>query len=139
MNAPDSTERTTDLIWTWYRNNIHPYDIDELCIEIEDGDFMNPYFHEWLHRRATLEVRDFVSDLCKLGTAFEYYDALQKVRYSHDVSAGRNLYYEGNICDSLPFLEKYRQFTEDAEYLEHFNADYDDRIFDALEMFPILR
>ncbi len=97
---------------------------------------MNPHFHEWLQRRATFEVRDFVADLCKLGTAFEYYDALQKIRYEHDVSAGRSLYYEGHICDSLPFLEKYRRYTDDAEYLEYFNADYDDRIFDALEMFP---
>ena len=72
VNVPDSTERATDLIWTRCRNNTHPYDIDELCIEIEDGDFMNLYFHEWLQRRATFEVRDFVSDLCNLGTTFEY-------------------------------------------------------------------
>ena len=29
-----------------------------------------------------------------------------------------------------------RQFTDDAEYLERFNADYNDRVFDLLEMFP---
>ena len=51
---------------------------------------------------------DLVTELCKLGTAFEYYDVLQKVRIEHDVSSGRNLYYEGKIFDSLPFLEKYR-------------------------------
>lgn len=136
INAPDANERITDLVWDWCRNNIHPYDVEELCLEIENGDFMNPYFHEWLQNRATFEVRTFVSDLCKLGTAFEYYDALQKLRYGHNVAAGRNLYYEGRVCDSLPFLEKYSQYTDDAEYLEHFNSDYNDRIFDALEMFP---
>ena len=60
----------------------------------------------------------------------------KKIRYEHDVSAGRSLYYEGHICDNLPFLEKYRQYMDYAEYLEHFNADYDDRVFNALEMFP---
>lgn len=136
INAPDSDERVTDLVWDWCRNHIHPYDIDVLCDEIENGSFVNAAFREWLQRRATFEVRDFVSDVCRLGTAFEYYDALQKIRCSHDVSAGRGLYYEGHICDSLPFLEKYRQYTDDAEYLEHVNADYDDRLFDLLEMFP---
>ena len=136
MNAPDNAESATELVWDWCRNNIHPYNIDDLCDEIEKEDFGNPYFHDLLQRRATFETRDFLSDLCKLGTAFEYYDALQKVRYNHNVPAGRNLYYEGKICDSLPFLEKYRQFTDDAEYLEHFNADYNYRVFDLLEMFP---
>ena len=136
INAPDSAESATDLVWEWCRNNIHPYDIDNLCQEIEDGNFLDLYFYEFLQNRATFDARYFVTDLCKLGTAFEYYDVLQKVRIEHDVSAGRNLYYEGNICDSLPFLEKYRRYTGDAEYLEHFNADYNDRVFDLLEMFP---
>ena len=112
------------------------YNINDLCDEIENGDFGNPYFHELLQRRATFKARDFISDLRKLGTAFEYYDALQKVRYNHNVDARRNLYHEGKICDSLPFLEKYRQFTDDTEYLEHFNADYNDRMFDLLKFFP---
>lgn len=73
-------------------STVSPHDIDELCAEIENGDFMNPHIHEWLLRRVPFEVRDFVSDLCKLGTAFEYYDALQKIRFGYDVSAGRNLY-----------------------------------------------
>ena len=136
INAPDNAESTAELVWDWCRNNIHPYDIDDLCYEIENGDFGNPYFRDLLQQRATFEARDFLSDLCKLGTAFEYYDALQKVRYNHNVSAGRNLYYEGKICDSPPFLEKYRQFADDTKYLEHFNADYNDRMFDLLEMFP---
>ena len=136
LNVPDSTERISDLIWDWCRNNIHPYDIEALCSEMESGDFMDPYFLKRLQQYATFEVRDFVSDLCKLGTAFEYYDALQKIRCNYDVAAGRKLYYEGRVCDSLPFLEKYRHYTDDTEYLEHFNEDYDDRIFDAFEMFP---
>lgn len=136
VNGPDSTTPPTELIWNWCRNNIHPYSIDTLCNKIETGSFMDANFLEHLRNLATFEVRDFISDLCRLGTVFEYYSALQEVRLRHDVAVGRSLYYEGRICDSLPFLEKYRQYTDDAEYLKHFNEDYDDRIFDALEMFP---
>ena len=97
---------------------------------------MDAGFLEHLRNVATFEVRDFVSDLCRLGTVFEYYSALQKVRFRHDVATGRRLFYEGRVCNSLSFLEKYRQYTDDAEYLKHFNEDYNDRISDALEMFP---
>lgn len=136
INAPDNAKSVTDLVWYWCRENIHPYDIDSLCDEIKNGNFMDACFLERLQRRAAVDVTDFISDLCKLGTAFEYYDVLQKLRYSHNVVSGRSLYYEGKICDSLPFLEKYRRYADDAEYLEHFNADYNDRVFDLLEMFP---
>lgn len=97
---------------------------------------MDGYFHERLRDEATFNVRDFVSDLCRLGTAFEYYDTLRKVRWDKEVSAGRSLYYEGRLCDSIAFLEKYSQYTDDAEYIEHFNEDYDERVYDALELFP---
>ena len=113
------------MVWNWCRRNIHPYDIDILCEEIENRKFGDPYFHEYLQRKATFESKNFVSDFCKLGIVLEYYDALQKVRYEPDLSAGRNLYYEGNVCDCLTFLEKYRQYTDDAEYLQHISEDYE--------------
>ena len=37
----------------------------------------------------TFDVSVFIKDLCRLGSAFEYCDALMKVRYGHDVQAGR--------------------------------------------------
>lgn len=136
MNAPDSVESATDLVWIWCRNNIHPYNIDSLCEELESEDFRNAYFFDFLQQQSIFGVGDFISDLCKLGKAFEYYDVLYKVRYNHNVSAGRKLYYEGKICDSLPFLEKYRRFTDDTEYLKHFNTNYDELVFNLFEMFP---
>ncbi|MBQ3431962.1 MAG: CGNR zinc finger domain-containing protein [Clostridia bacterium] len=136
INAPDSAERITDLVLSWCRNNIHPYNIDKLCEEIENGDFTDADFHDYLKYYASFSVRDFVSDLCKIGAAYEYYDALQKVKYQKDAATGRTFYYEGRACDSMPFLEKYKEYTDDSEYLKHFNADYDKRVFDLLEMFP---
>ena len=130
INAPDSTANNAELIWSWCRNNIYPYDIDELCETIENGDFKDPYFHERLRHSASFEVQRFITDLCKLGTTFEY---------KHNVSAGRNLYYEGRVCDSLPFLEKYRQVTDDDEYEQQIKKDYDSRVFDLIEMFPDIR
>ena len=73
---------------------INTYDIDEWCAEIENDDFMNPHIHEWLQRRATFEVHDFVFGLCKLGTVFEYYDAIQKIRYVNEESAGINSVFD---------------------------------------------
>jgi hypothetical protein len=67
---------------------------------------------------TVFNMKDFVSDLFKLGTAYEHYDALTKICCSKDTKAGRCLYYEGRICDILPFLEKYRQYTDDAEYVQ---------------------
>ena len=64
----------------------------------------------------------------------ENLDARTKARYG-DAQAGRSLYYEGRICDSLPFLEKYRQYTSDSDYVKHFTYDKDARVFDLLEMF----
>lgn len=136
INAPDSSERITDLAWDWCRNNVHPYDIDGLCDEIETGDFWDINFHKRLQASASFQVKDFITDLCKLGTAFEYYDAIKKVKYGHSVAAGRNLYYEGRVCDSMPFLEKYRLCSKDEEYLQRFNEGYDALLQNALDMFP---
>lgn len=33
------------------------------------------------------------------------------------------------------YIEKYRKFKDDVEYLEHFDADYNDRAFGLLEIF----
>ena len=78
----------------------------------------------------------FVKDLCKLGSIFEYYDVLQKVRRNHDVESGRSLYYEGRVCDSMPFLEKFRCCETDEEYLREFKKNYNDLLSTVLEAFP---
>ena len=81
----------------------------------------------------------FVNDLCKLGSAFEYYDVLKRVHVGHDVASGRALYYEGRICDSKPFLEKFRHCETDDEYLEEFNKEYDDLMLNVMEAIPDIR
>ena len=139
INAPDCSANITEMVWDWCRNNIHPFDIEGLCETIENGDFKDPYFYEQLQRDASFDVRDFVSELCKLGTAFEYHYALQEVKIHHNASAGRNLYYEGRVCDSLSFLEKYRSITDDGEYEQQVKKDYDSRMLDLTEMFPDIR
>ena len=136
INSPEYSESITELVWDWCRNNIHPYYIDDLCEVIENADFKDPSFYEQLQRDASFDVDCFVSDLCSLGTTFEYYDALEKVRYNHDALAGRNLYYEGRVCDSLPFLEKYRLCADDNEYIKQINGDFEELISGLLEMFP---
>jgi predicted proteasome-type protease len=59
--------------------------------------------------------------------------------YNHDVAAGRALYYEGRICDSMPFLEKFRRLDSDEQYLCEFNKEYDDLMSNVLDMFPDIR
>ena len=136
VNAPDSEERIDYLVWGWCRSNIHPYDIEELCLEIEEGDFMDGYFVEHLQRLGTFEVREFLDDLCRLGTVFEYYDALQKNKYGSNPEVCRNLYYEGRVCDSIRFFEQYRVYKDDAEYLHQIRADYGEHMDNIIYMFP---
>lgn len=99
----------------------------------------DPYSMERLQRMATFAVKDFVDDLCRLGTVFEYNDALNKVRWKHGISAGRNLYYDGRVCESIPFLERYRLIEDDGEYLERVKSDYNELVFNLLDMFPDFR
>ena len=93
-------------------------------------------FLEGLKIYTTFDVDDFVDDVCRLGRAFEYYDILTSVKYNRNVEAGRNLYYEWKHCDSLAFLEHFLQYSDDEEYLKHFDEEYDNLFFNLLVMFP---
>lgn len=86
--------------------------------------------------RITFSIKRFIKDLCDLGTVFELYFALGRAKYHHEAKYARNLYYEGRICDGLIFLERYRKYENDEEYIEHIMADYDDRIMQLIDMFP---
>jgi hypothetical protein len=70
------------------------------------------------------------------GTVFELYFALNEIKKNHNPKFARALYYEGRICDSLAFLERYREYENDKEYVQHVLADYPERIVQLLEMFP---
>jgi hypothetical protein len=65
---------------------------------------------------ATFYVKQFIKDLCGLGTVFELYFALKRLKDYGEVNYTRNLYYEGRLCDGLRFLERYRQYEDDEEY-----------------------
>ena len=139
INNPDSTANITELVWDWCRNNIHPYYIDDLCDIIEDADFKNPNTYDRLKGDASFLVSRFVHDLSSLGTAFEYYDVLKKVYFEHDASAGRKLYYEGRVCESIPLLEKYKEYTDDDEYVKQISAKYDVLTEDLIALFPAVK
>lgn len=139
INSPDSSANNTELVWDWCRNNIHPYYVDDLCDIIENADFKDPYFYEHLQSDASFLVSRFILDLSNLGAAFEYYDALKKVYYGRDASAGRNLYYEGRVRESIPLLEKYKQYTDDDEYVKQVSAKYDILMEGLITLFPAVK
>ncbi len=84
-------------------------------------------------------VKRFLDDLCRLGTTFEYYQALNAAISNGDVSGCRALYYEGRVCDSLPFMERYGQYKSDEDYLAALKADLDDRMGIVLDRIPDFR
>ncbi|MBQ7444322.1 MAG: CGNR zinc finger domain-containing protein [Clostridia bacterium] len=139
INNPDSSANITELVWDWCRNNIHPYYIDDLCDIIESADFKNPNIYERLRGDASFLVSKFVHDLSNLGSTFEYYDVLNKVYLEHDASAGRKLYYEGRIRESIPLLEKYKQYTDDDEYIKQISAKYDSLMKGVITLFPAVK
>lgn len=139
LNNPDSTESISDAVWDWCKNNIHPYDIDGLCEMLGCGKFAHITYRDMIQNEATFSIERFIKDLCDLGMVFELYFALQIARFDHNSEYAKNLYYEGRICDSLAFLEKYRKYETDDKYLEHINADYNDRMVQMIDMFPDFR
>ncbi len=139
INAPDYSVGITEMVWGWCRNNIQPYNIEMLCTLMERDNFESSFLNGEIVGYGTFDVNDFVKDLCKLGTVFEYYDVLRKVRYEHDVASGRGLYYEGRVCDSVPFLEKFRHCETDDKYLAEFNKEYDSLMLNVMESIPDIR
>ena len=139
LNIPDSTVSITDAIWDWCRNNIHPSDIDNLCELLESEKFAHITYMDLIQDEAIFSVKRFIKDLCDLGTVFELYFALIRFKNYGEVDYARNLYYEGRVCDSLAFLERYRQYEDDGEYKARILEDYNDLMFKVIDMFPDFR
>ena len=135
INNPDCSADITEAIWNWCRNNILPYNISVICNFMEEVGYSELYMSGEIVALGTFDVNDFINDLCSLGSTFEYYDTLKKVRYNHDTTSGRALYYEGRLCDSKPFLEKFRNYETDEEYLAEFNKEYDNLMNNVVEAF----
>lgn len=139
INAPDYSVGITEMVWDWCRRNVAPYNIEQLCNLMEQENYMELYLRGEIVNWGTFDVKDFINDLCKLGSAYEYYDVIKRVHVEHDVTCGRALYYEGRICDSKPFLEKFRHCETDDEYLAEFNIEYDDLMLNVMESIPDIR
>lgn len=139
LNNPDSTESISDAVWDWCRNNIHPYDVDNLYEMLESEKFAHITYRDIIQNDATFSIKRFIKDLCDLGTVFELYFALYSLKYDGDVDYARNLYYEGRICGNLAFLERYAQYADDKEYRTNVLKNYNDHIFQVIDMFPDFR
>jgi hypothetical protein len=139
LNNPDNTVSITDAVWDWCRNNIHPYNIDSLYEMLNSEKFAHITYMDLIKKDATFYINQFAKDLCCLGTVFEFYYALSKVKYYGEVEYARNLYYEGRLCDSLAFLERYRQYEDDEEYKSRLLEHYNDHIMQVIDMIPDFR
>ncbi len=139
LNNPDSTVPVTDAVWDWCRNNIHPYNIDNLYEMLDSEKFAHITYMDSIQKDAAFHVDQFIKDLCSLGTVFELYFALRRVKYYGEIDYARNLYYEGRLCDSFAFLERYRQYEDDEEYKAHLLENYNEHIFQVIDMFPDFR
>lgn len=139
LNNPDSTESISDAVWDWCRNNIHPYDIDLLCDMLESEKFAHITYRDIIEKDATFSIKRFIKDLCDLGTVFELFYILDNLKYEGNVKNARNLYYEGRLRDSLAFLERYSKYEDDKEYRARVLEDYNDLIFNVIDMYPDFR
>lgn len=139
LNNPDSTVSITAAIWDWCKSNIHPYEIDSLYEILRSEKFAHITYMDLIQNDATFSIKRFLKDLCDLGTVFELYFALRRVKYYGEIDYARNLYYEGRLCDSLAFLERYRQYEDDEEYKVHILENYDNHILQVIDMFPDFR
>ena len=93
--------------------------------------------------RRTISFR-FVSNpivycLLSFCIAFELYYALNQAYSYKNPQYARSLYYEGRICDSYAFLEKYRNYESDEEYLQKLNTDREERMMQLVDLFPDFR
>jgi hypothetical protein len=88
---------------------------------------------------ATFSIKRFIKDLCDLGTIFELYFALFSLKHYGYIDYARKQYYEGRLCDSLAFLERYRQYVDDEDYKAHILEDYNEIMFKVIDMFPDFR
>jgi hypothetical protein len=70
LNNPESTESISNAVWDWCRNNIHPYDIDNLYEMLESEKFAHITYMDLIQKDATFSIKRFIKDLCNLGTVF---------------------------------------------------------------------
>ena len=126
-------------IWQWCRSNVHPYNIEMLSELLRENPRKHMEMWDMIRSEGTFRIDDFIRDLCRLGSTFEFYYALRLSHVYHDASFAKGLYYEGRYCDGMAFLEKYKKYEDDAEYLAHIDEDYNDLARTLLYSFPDFR
>jgi hypothetical protein len=139
LNNNESTVSITNAVWEWCKNNIHPYNIDSLYEMLNDEKYAHITYMDLIRDEASFNVNQFIKDLCSLGTVFELYFALRKVKYYGETDFARNLYYEGRLCKSLSYLERYRHYVKDEEYKACLLENYNDHLSQVIDMFPYFR
>ena len=138
LNNADSHEDTEGRVFRWCTENLHPYDIDELCeiaSVLEPGTGLSSF----LQKGSVFSIQAFLKDLCSLGNTFWFWHALDRIKNHNDPKEARQLYYEGRLCDRFPFFEKYRDIEDDSEYVEEVMKDHDNHIDMLLGLFPDFR
>lgn len=138
LNNPDSKKNPKLAVIDWVKNNIAPYNIDELY---EDAKELDPgtVASTLLQQDGSFEYEDFIHDLASLGKTFDYYHALNEVHEHGNTAEARNLYYEGRLDEGFPFMEKYRNIQTDEEYILKVNEDWKDHIVTLIGLFPDFR
>lgn len=125
-------------VFKWCTENLHPYNIDDLC-ELAETFEPGTNLSHYLQTGSVFSVQDFQKDLCDLGNTFWFWHALDRIKRYQDPKEARQLYYEGRLCDRFPFFEKYRDIKDDNEYVDKVMVDYDDHITTLLGLFPDFR
>ncbi len=139
INTPGSTVVISEAVREWCTNNILPYNNEAVCELVESDPKAHITMGHIIKSDASFYIDEFVKDLCSLGTAFELHFALNKALVCNDIRFARDLYYEGRVCDSFAFLEKYSQYESDEEYLKHIKADKTALMTQLIELFPDFR
>lgn len=138
LNDAGRHEDIEKRVFRWCTENLHPYNIDDLCElaeVLEPGTDLSAY----LQKGSVFSVQDFLKDLCDLGNTFWFWHALDRLKTYKEPKEARQLYYEGRLRDRLPFFEKYRGIEDDDEYVKEVMKDYGYHIDMLLGLFPDFR
>lgn len=81
------------MVWDWCLNNMQPYNI-EILFQMVEEDYRYYYLSGEIVGYGAFDVSDFVEDLCKICSAYEY-DVLQKVRYEQMLQVAERFTMKG--------------------------------------------
>lgn len=111
-----------DLIMDWCKENMHPYDIEDLYEKyrpLKKGEFREdkPDMYD-----GCFKVNDFMRELIYVYIVFDAYYALTEVIKGNPEKA-YNLYYDGIYFNTLDIFEQYKYTITYDKYEEDPNWD----------------